>query len=113
MDWPPQYSFGPWPPPFDPRFLLDEAAYDRISLDMTIALKKIVGELSGLSAEKQQVAASVIHALWNEEHTSDTIHPEWEAELDRRNAQIQNDEIQLVSESAMDVFVSDLLKDDV
>jgi len=38
---------------------------------MTIALKEIVGELSGLSAEKQQVAASVIHALWNEEHSED------------------------------------------
>jgi hypothetical protein len=79
---------------------------------MTIALKEIVGELSGLSAEKQQVAASVIHALWNEEHAEDAMHPEWEAELDRRNAQIENGEVQLVNESSMNAFVSDLLKDD-
>ena len=79
---------------------------------MTIALKEIVGELSGLSAEKQQVAASVIHALWNEGHASDTIHPEWETELDRRNAQIENGEVELVSESSMDAFVSDLLKNE-
>ncbi|MGK0176888.1 MAG: hypothetical protein ACI91V_000760 [Lentimonas sp.] len=81
-------------------------------LSMTIALKEIVGELSGLSAEKQQVPASVIHALWNEEHASDTIHPEWETELDRRNAQIENGEVELVSESSMDAFVSDLLKNE-
>ena len=80
-------------------------------LVMTNALKEIVGELSGLSAEKQQVAASVIHALWNEEHAGDASHPKWEAELDRRNAQIQSGEVQLVSESSMDAFVSDL-KDD-
>ena len=79
---------------------------------MTTALKEIVGELSGLSAEKQQVAASVIHALWNEEHADDAIHPKWEAELDRRNAQIESGEVQLVSESSMDAFVSDLLKDE-
>jgi hypothetical protein len=79
---------------------------------MTIALKEIVGELSGLSAEKQQVAASVIHALWNEEHSEDVIHSEWEVELDRRNAQIESGEVQLVSESSMDAFVGDLLKDE-
>ena len=79
---------------------------------MTIALKEIVEELSGLSAEKQQVAASVIHALWNEEHSGDAIHPAWEAELDRRNAQIESGEVQLVNESSMDAFVSDLLKDE-
>jgi hypothetical protein len=79
---------------------------------MTIALKEIVGELSGLSAEKQQVAGSVIHALWNEECASDAIHPEWEAELDRRNAQIESGEVQLITESSMDTFVSDLLKDE-
>ena len=64
---------------------------------MTIALKEIVGELSGLSAEKQQVAASVIHALWNEAHAGDAIHPQWEAELNRRNAQIQSGEVQRVN----------------
>lgn len=79
---------------------------------MTTALKEIVGELSGLSAEKQQVAASVIHALWNEEHSGGTMHPEWEAELDRRNAQIKNGEVQLLSESSLDSFVSGLLKDE-
>ena len=79
---------------------------------MTIALKEIVGELSGLSAEKQQIAASVIHALWNEEHAADAIHPEWEGELDRRNTQIESGEVQLMSESSMDAFVSDLLKDE-
>ena len=79
---------------------------------MTTALKEIVGELSGLSAEKQRIAASVIHALWNEEHAGDAIHPEWEAEFDRRNAQIESGEVQLVSESSMDAFVSDLLKDE-
>lgn len=81
-------------------------------LAMTIALKEIVGELSGLSAEKQQVAASVIHALWNEEHAGAAIHPEWEAELDSRNTQIQSGEVQLVNESSMDAFVSDLLKNE-
>lgn len=79
---------------------------------MTITLKEIVGELSGLSAERQQVAASVIHALWNEERVEDVIHPEWEAELERRNAQIESGEVQLVNESSMDAFVSDLLKDE-
>lgn len=79
---------------------------------MTIALKEIVGELSGLSAEKQQVAASVIHALWSEEQAEDTMHPEWRVELDRRSAQIENGEVHLVNESSMDAFVSDLLKDE-
>ncbi len=79
---------------------------------MKIALKEIVGELSGLSVEKQQVAASVIHALWNEEHSSDTVHLEWKAELDRRNEQIQSGEVQLLNESSMDVFVDNLLKDE-
>jgi hypothetical protein len=79
---------------------------------MTTALKEIVGELTGLSAERQQVAASVIHALWNEEHAADTIHPGWEIELDRRNARIENGEVELVSESSMDAFMSDLLKDE-
>ena len=79
---------------------------------MTIALKEIVGELSGLSAENQQVAASVIHALWYEEHASDAIHPEWEVELDRRNAQIESGEVQLISESSMGAFVSSLLKNE-
>ena len=64
---------------------------------MTIALKEIVGELSGLSVEKQQVAASVIHALWNEENASDTIHSEWKAELDRRNEQIQSGGVELLN----------------
>ncbi|MGJ8640253.1 MAG: hypothetical protein ACSHYA_12760 [Opitutaceae bacterium] len=77
---------------------------------MTIALKEIVGELSGLSAEKQQVAASVIHALWSEEHSGDEIHPEWESELNRRSAQIENGEVELVNESSMEAFVSDLLQ---
>ena len=79
---------------------------------MTIALKEIVGELSGLSVEKQQVAASVIHALWNEEHASDTVHREWKAELDRRNEQIQSGEVELLNESSMEVFVDNLSKDE-
>ena len=79
---------------------------------MTIALKEIVRELSSLSVEKQQVAASVIHALWNEEHSSDTVHPEWKAELERRNEQIRSGEVELVNESSMDVFVNNLLKDE-
>jgi len=86
---------------------------------MTSALKEIVGELSGLSAEKQQVAASVIHALWNEEQAEDAIHPihpthpEWEAELDRRNAQIESGEVQFVNEPSMDAFgaLQDLCSD--
>ena len=80
---------------------------------MKIALKEIVGELSSLSVEKQQAAASVIHALWNEEHSNDTIHPEWKAELDRRNEQIQSGEVQLLNESSMDVFVNNLLEDEI
>lgn len=79
---------------------------------MTTALKEIVGELSGLSAEKQQIAASVIHALWSEENAADTVHPEWEAKLDRRNTQIQSGEVRLIGESSMETFVSDLLKDE-
>ena len=79
---------------------------------MTTALKEIVGELSGLSTEKQQVAASVIHALWSEERTDDAVHPEWEDELDRRNAQIQGGAVELVSESSMDAFVGDLIRDE-
>ena len=83
-----------------------------IKVVMTSTLKEIVGELSGLSAEKQQVAASVIHALWNEEHCDDGIHPEWEAALDRRNTQIESGEVQLMNESSMDVFVSNLMKNE-
>ena len=79
---------------------------------MTIELKEIVGELSSLSVEKQQVAASFIHALWNEEHSSDTIHTEWKAELDRRNEQIRSGEVQLLNESSIGVFVDNLLKDE-
>jgi hypothetical protein len=75
---------------------------------MTSALKEIVSELSGLSAEKQKVAASVIHALWNEEHLGDGIHPAWESELSRRNAEIENGEVELVGETSMDAFVADL-----
>jgi hypothetical protein len=40
------------------------------------------------------------------------MHPEWEDELDRRNAQIESGEVELVSESCMDAFVSGLLKDE-
>lgn len=79
---------------------------------MTSALKEIVGELSGLSAEKQRVAASVIHALWNEENCDDGIHPEWEAELDRRTTQIESGEVHLVNESSMDAFVGNLIKNE-
>lgn len=79
---------------------------------MTIALKEIVGELSSLSVEKQQVAASVIHPLWNEEHSGDTVHSEWKVELDRRKEQIQSGEVQLLNESSMDIFVDHLLKDE-
>ena len=77
---------------------------------MTKELKEMVGELSGLSAERQQVAARVIHALWSEDCTGDSIHPEWKAELDRRNTQIASGEIELVSESSMDTFVTELLR---
>jgi len=51
---------------------------------MTTVIKDILGELSGLSEEKQRVAASVVHALWSEEPLEDAIHPEWRSELDRR-----------------------------
>lgn len=40
---------------------------------MTTVLKEIVGELSGLSGEKQLVAAPVIHALWAEEQASESV----------------------------------------
>ena len=79
---------------------------------MTTALKKIMGELSGLSVEKQQVAASVIHALWNEEHSDNTIHSEWKTELDRRNDQIQSGEVELLNETSMNTFVENLFKDE-
>lgn len=76
---------------------------------MTTALKEILGELSGLSGERQQVAASVIHALWAEEQAADTVHPEWQGELDRRNAQIESGEVELVGEASMETFADKLL----
>lgn len=76
---------------------------------MTIALKEILGELSGLSGERQQVAASVIHALWVEEQAADTVHPEWQWELDRRNARIESGEVELVDEASMETFADRLL----
>jgi len=76
---------------------------------MTTALKEIVGELSGLSGERQHVAASVIHALWAEEQASDAVHPEWQGELDRRNAQIESGEVKLAEEASMETFVEKLL----
>lgn len=82
---------------------------------MTTALKEIVGELSGLSAEKQKLAASVIHALWQEEQglgQDQTVHPDWEAELDRRSAQIRNGEVELIDESSQARLVDDLLQDE-
>ena len=79
---------------------------------MTAALKEIVGELSGLSEEKQQVAASVIHALWAQEHADEQIHPEWEAELDLRTKQIKSGEVELVSEASMDAFIDELTTDE-
>ena len=75
-------------------------------------LKEIFGELTGLSDEKQQVAASVIHALWAEENAEDVIHPEWRAELDRRNVQIESGKIELVSETSMESFIDDLTVDE-
>lgn len=75
---------------------------------MTIALKKIVGELSGLSEKKQQVAASVIHALWAEENGEEIIHADWKTELDRRNTQIEKGEVELVSEASMKTFIGEL-----
>jgi len=60
---------------------------------MTAALQEIFGELSSLSPEKQQVAASVIHALWIEEHAEKTIDPEFEAELDKRSAEIREGKV--------------------
>ena len=77
-------------------------------LSMTSALKEIIGELSGLSGERQQVAASVIHALWAEENSGNLIHPQWKAELDRRNDQIDKGRVELISEAAMDSFVDEL-----
>lgn len=79
---------------------------------MTTAIKDILGELSGLSEEKQRVAASVIHALWTEEHAAETIHPEWRTELDRRNAQIERGEVELVGEASMESFVQKLVADE-
>ena len=75
---------------------------------MTSALKEIVGELSGLSMEKQQVAALVIHALWAEENSEEVIHPEWRAELDRRTTQIESGAVELVSEASMEAFIDHL-----
>jgi len=79
---------------------------------MTAALKEILGELSGLSEERQQVAASVIHALWAEEQAADAVHPEWQGELDRRNAQIESGEVELADEASMMAFVEELLVDE-
>lgn len=79
---------------------------------MTTALKEIMGELSGLSGDRQQVAASVIHALWTEEQSEDLIHPDWKVELDRRNSQIANGQVELVSEASMETFVKDLTSDE-
>lgn len=76
---------------------------------MTSALKEIVSELSSLSGERQHVAASVIHALWAEEQASVTVHAAWQAELDRRNAQIENGEVALVDEASMETFADSLL----
>ena len=76
---------------------------------VTSALKEIVGGLSGLSGESQHVAASVIHALWAEEQASDTVHPEWQGELDRRNAQIKSGEVKLADEASIEAFVEELL----
>lgn len=84
---------------------------DTLSGIMTTVLKEIFGELSGLSDEKQQVVASVIHALWAEENAEDVIHPEWHAELDRRNAQIESGKIKFVSETSMESFIDDLTAD--
>lgn len=75
---------------------------------MTTALKEIIGELSGLSGDKQEVAASVIHALWAEEQSKDLIHPDWKGELDRRNSQIECGQVELVSEATMETFVEGL-----
>lgn len=76
---------------------------------MTTELKEIIGELSGLSGERQRVAASVIHALWAEEQASDTVHSEWQSELDRRNAEIEGGKVSLADESTMETFVKKLL----
>ena len=79
---------------------------------MTTVLKEIFGELTGLSDEKQQVAASVIHALWAEENAEGLIHPEWRDELDRRNAQIESGKIEFVDETSMESFIDDLTVDE-
>ena len=71
-----------------------------------------MGELSGLSGDRQQIAASVIHALWAEEQSEGLIHPDWKIELDRRNSQIANGQVELVSEASMDAFVKDLTSDE-
>ena len=76
---------------------------------MNNVLKEIVSELSGLSGERQHVAASVIHALWAEEQASDAVHPDWQGELDRRNAQIESGEVKLADEASMETFVEKLL----
>ena len=79
---------------------------------MSIALKEIVGELSCLSEERQRVAASVIHALWAEEHAAEAVNPGWRAELDRRNTQIECGEVELDDESSMAAFVEKLVADE-
>jgi len=76
---------------------------------MTTMIKEILGELSGLSEEKQRIAASVVHALWSEERSENVIHPEWQAELARRNAQLASGEIEAVDEASMESFVGNLV----
>ena len=79
---------------------------------MTTMIKEILGELSGLSEEKQRVAASVVHALWSEERVADEIHPEWRSELDRRSAQIASGEVETIDEASMELFVKKLAADE-
>ncbi len=75
---------------------------------MSTVIKEILGELSGLSEEKQRVAASVVHALWSEERSENVIHPDWRTELDRRNAQLASGAIEAVDEASMEPFVEKL-----
>ncbi|MBC2603261.1 addiction module protein [Puniceicoccus vermicola] len=76
---------------------------------MTTIIKEILGELSGLSEQKQRVAASVVHALWSEERSEDAVHAEWRAELDRRNAQLASGEVEAIDEASMESFVEKLV----
>jgi len=75
---------------------------------MTAALQEIFGELSSLSPEKQQVAASFIHSLWVDDNRGDEVHPEWHKELDKRSEEIASGQVQALSKEQMDTRIADL-----